>query len=108
MRQEPNIIDFVKNPIVIRNNNNYEIILEKVLQKLILEDIELFMKELGDSFSFIGSEYKIRLDNTFNYIDLLLFNYEYNCFVVVELKVTVIKKNILEKYKFIWTTLMKI
>ena len=46
------------------------------------------MKELGSSFSFIGSEYKIGLDNTFNYIDLLLFNIEYNCYVVIGLKVT--------------------
>ena len=67
-------------------------ITEKVLQKLILEDIESFMKELGNLFCFIGSEYKIRLDNTFNYIDLLLFNIEYNCYVVVELKVTELKK----------------
>lgn len=81
--EEHSVIDFVKNPIVIHNSNNYEIISEKVLQKLILEDIESFMKELGDSFSFIGSEYKIRIGNNFNYIDLLLFNYEYNCFVVV-------------------------
>jgi len=50
------------------------------------------MKELGNSFSFIGSEYKIKLGNTYNYIDLLLFNYEYNCFVVIELKVTELKK----------------
>ena len=77
---------------MIKNNNNYEILSEKVLLKLILEDIESFMKELGNSFCFIGSEYKIRLDNTFNYIDLLLFNYEYNCFVVVELKITGLKK----------------
>ena len=50
--------------------------------------MESFMKELGNSFSFIGSEYKIRVGNSFNYIDLLLFNIEYNCYVVVELKVT--------------------
>lgn len=86
------ITDLVPNPILIKNNNNYEIISEKILQKLILEDIQSFMKELGNSFSFIGSEYKIRIDNNFNYIDLLLFNYEYNCFVVVELKVTELKK----------------
>lgn len=86
------VIDFVKNPIRIKNNQNYEVLSEKALQKLILEDIEYFMKELGSSFCFIGSEYKIRLDNTFNYIDLLLFNYEYNCFVVIELKVTELKK----------------
>ena len=71
--EKTNVVDFVKNPIIIRNKNNYEIVSEKILQKLILEDIELFMKELGNSFSFIGSEYKIRMENTFNYIDLLLF-----------------------------------
>lgn len=86
------IKDFVPNPILIRNKNDIEIVTEKILQKLILEDIESFMKELGNSFCFIGSEYKIRLDKTFNYIDLLLFNIEYNCYVVVELKVTELKK----------------
>lgn len=59
-KTESSIIDFVKKTIII-NNNNYEIVSEKILQKLILEDIESFMKELGDSFGFIGSEYKIRL-----------------------------------------------
>ena len=91
-KQESNIIDFVKNPIVIKNSSNYEIVSEKILQKLILEDIESFMNELGNYFCFIGSEYKIKVGNNFNYIDLLLFNYEYNCFVVVELKVTELKK----------------
>ena len=86
------VTDFVKNPIIIKNSNNLEIFSEKVLQKLILEDIESFMNELGNSFCFIGSEYKIRIDDTFNYIDLLLFNIEYNCYVVVELKVTELKK----------------
>ena len=99
-KEESNIVDFVKNPIIIKNSNNYEIIYEKILQKLILEDIESFMKELGESFSFIGSEYKIRLDNTFNYIDLLLFNIEYNCYVVIELKVTELKKEHIGQIQF--------
>jgi len=43
-------------------------------------------------FTYIGNEYKIKLDNRYNYIDLLLFNIEYNCYVVVELKVTELKK----------------
>ena len=86
------IKDLVPNPIIIKSNKSYENISEKVLQKLILEDIESFMKELGDSFSFIGSEYKILLGNTYNYIDLLLFNIGYNCYVVIELKVTELKK----------------
>ena len=92
LKEKLTVVDFVKNPIIIRNSNNYEIISEKILQKLILEDIEVFMKELGNSFCFIGSEYKIRVGNNFNYIDLLLFNIEYNCYVVIELKVTELKK----------------
>ncbi len=83
--------DLVPNPILIRNKNKIEIISEKALHHLILEDIESFMKELGNSFSFIGSEYKIKIGERNHYIDLLLFNIKYNCYVVVELKVTEFK-----------------
>lgn len=80
--------DLVLNPILIRNKNNAKIISEKALHKLIMEDIESFMKELGNSFCFIGSEYKIKIGDRYNYIDLLLFNIKYNAYVVVELKIT--------------------
>lgn len=83
--------DLVLNPILIRNKNNIEIITEKALHHLILEDIESFMKELGNSFSFIGSEYKIKIGDRNHYIDLLFFNIKYNCYVVVELKITEFK-----------------
>ena len=83
--------DLVPNPILIRNKHNIEIINEKVLHNLILEDIESFMKELGISFCFIGSEYKIKIGDRNHYIDLLLFNIKYNCYVVIELKVTEFK-----------------
>jgi len=91
-KKEESIEDFIKNPIVIKNFNNIEILKEKALQKLILEDIEHFMKELGNSFCFIGSEYKIKIGDRYNYIDLLLYNINYKCYVVVELKVTELKK----------------
>lgn len=90
--EEYYVTDFVKNPILIKNNFNYKEISEKVLKKLILENIESFMNELGNSFCFVGSEYKIKIGNRYNYIDLLLFNIEYNCYVVIELKVTELKK----------------
>ena len=77
---------------MIKNKYNIEITQEKALHQLIMEDIESFMKELGNSFCFIGSEYKIKIGDRHNYIDLLLFNIEFNCYVVVELKVTEIKK----------------
>ena len=84
--------DWVKNPILIKNNLNIEKISEKVLQKLVIEDIENVMKQLGEGFSYISKEYKIKLGNTYNYIDLLLYNVLYHSYAVVELKVTSLKK----------------
>ena len=89
---EEKVEDFIKNPIIIKNTNNYEIISEKVLQKLILEDIPSFLKELGSGFTFIENEYKIKIGDKYNYIDLLLYNIKYKCYVVIELKVTELKK----------------
>ena len=84
--------DIIKNPIIIKNDNNIEILKEKTLQKLILENIPSFLKELGDGFTFIDNEYKVKIGDRYNYIDLLLFNYEFNCFIVIELKITELKK----------------
>ena len=90
--EEPLLPDLVKNPILIKNTNKYTEISEKVLQQIILEDIKNYMQELGTGFCFISNEYPIKIGNNYNYIDLLLFNYEYNCFIVVELKTTKLKK----------------
>ncbi len=91
-KEETNVKDLMPNPIIIKNKNNIEVISEKVLQQLILENIPAFLDELGSGFSFIKNEYKIKIGNRNNYIDLLLFNIEFNCYVVVELKVTELKK----------------
>ena len=84
--------DLVKNPILIKKSDKYTEISEKVLQQIILEDIKNFMQELGSGFSFISNEYPIKIGNNYNYIDLLLYNIDFNCYVVVELKVTKLKK----------------
>ena len=102
------ITDYIKNPIMIQNKNRYEEISEKVLQKIILEDIPSFLKkvlqkiiledipsfleELGAGFTFIKNEYKIKIGDRYNYIDLLLYNIKYRCYVVVELKISELKK----------------
>ena len=93
-KEEIDIGDNIKNPIIIKNKLGIDKddISEKILQRLILEDIPSFLDELGEGYSFIRNEYKIKINNTYNYIDLLLFNYIYNSFVVVELKVTEVKK----------------
>ena len=88
----PTVIDFIKNPIVIKNSINKEVISEKALQRIIMEDLPSFLKELGNGFTFVENEYKIKIGNSYNYIDLLLYNIKFNCYVVVELKVTELKK----------------
>ena len=90
-KEEEKIEDFIKNPILIKNSYKEEIS-EKLLKRLIMEDIDNFLKELGNGFCYIENEYKIKLGDRYNYIDLLLFNYIYNAFVVVELKITELKK----------------
>ena len=99
LQEEDKIIDFIKNPILIKNSYNYEKITEKVLKQLILEDLDNFLTELGEGFTYIKNEYKIKLGDRYNYIDLLLFNYKYNCFVVVELKVTELRKEYIGQIK---------
>ena len=90
VKEETSIIDYVKNPIVI--DTDKKIRNEKALKLAILDNIRGFLYELGNGFAFIDSEYKIKLGNEYNYIDLLLFNIKYNCYVVIELKVTELKK----------------
>ena len=95
-KEKLNIYDNIKNPIIINtfdNNFNKENIEEKVLKSFILKDMDNFLKQLGNGFCYIENEYKIQIGNISNYIDILLFNYIYNCFVVVELKVTKSKKD---------------
>ena len=86
------IKDFIKNPILIKNKFNNNDISEKMLQQLIVDNMEDFLLELGNGFCFIKSEYKIKLGNRYNYIDLFLYNINFNCYVVLELKVTELKK----------------
>ena len=99
-KEELKVPDLVKNPIQIKNTSGNNEISEKVLQKLILEDIPSFLDELGNGFTFVRNEYKIKIGDRYNYIDLLLFNYEFNCFVVVELKVTELKKEHIGQIEF--------
>jgi len=89
---EPKVKDLIKNPIIIKNSKQYEIISEKILQRLILENIPSFLDELGTGFTFVRNEYKIKLGDKYNYIDLLLYNIKFKCYIVVELKITELKK----------------
>ena len=91
-QEQEKVEDFIKNPILIKNKYNKEDISERMLQRLILEDMPSFLKELGNGFCFIDNEYHIKIGKRYNYIDLLLYNINFNCYVVCELKTTELKK----------------
>ena len=86
------VIDLVPNSIKIKNNFFNDKITEYALKQSILNNLDEFLSKFGSGFAYIGNEFKIKLDERYNYIDLLLFNIEYSCYVVVELKVTELKK----------------
>ena len=86
------INDLVPNPIIIRTNLLSEDISEYALKQSILNNIDDFLRELGIGFTYVGNEYRIKIGSNYNYIDLLLYNIKYKCYVVVELKVTELKK----------------
>ena len=85
--EEPKVNTLIKNPILIKVKNKNNKLTEYALHQSILENMEDFLKELGIGFAFIGSEVKIKIGNNYHYIDFLLFNVKFNCYVVVELKI---------------------
>ena len=90
--EELEMTDFIKEPIILNKKREYSKISELALKEIILNDLDNFLLQLGNGFSYIGSEYKINIGNTYNYIDILLFNVIYNCYVVVELKINKLTK----------------
>jgi len=86
-KKEYSILDDMKNPIIIKVENGREIKNEKDLETTILSEITFILTQLGNGFCFIGNQYKI---NNY-YIDILLFNIDLNCYVVVELKIRKLK-----------------
>ena len=91
-KEQLKVNDLVPNPIIIKSDLLKEKISEYALKQAILNNIDEFLRQLGISFTYVGNEYKIKIDNRYNYIDLLLYNIKYKCYVVVELKITELKK----------------
>ena len=91
-QEEVSVKDKIPDPIVLEGLESKERLTEKIVQKWIDENPASFCEALGEGYSYIKSQYKIKIGSNYNYIDILLFNYIYNCFVVIELKVTELKK----------------
>ncbi|PKM97436.1 MAG: DUF1016 domain-containing protein [Elusimicrobia bacterium HGW-Elusimicrobia-1] len=61
-------------------------VLERELEKRLVDKIKRFMLELGKGFSFIGNQYRLVLGNNEYFVDLLFFNRILKCLVAIELK----------------------
>ena len=91
-KEKVNAGDLIKDPILIRNKFDTNKISEKMLLETIMDNLEEFLSEFGDGYSFIKSEYPIKIGGRYNYIDMLLYNIYDNCYAVIELKINEIKK----------------
>ncbi len=90
--EEPKVNTLIKNPVIIKTKNIPVKLTEYALHQLILEDMDNFLKELGIGFAYIGHEVKIKIEPTYHRIDFLLFNYNYNSFIVLEVKIGEFKR----------------
>lgn len=60
---------------------------EKELKDALMDNVQKFLMELGRGFAFVGREYRLQIGNTEQYIDMLFYNIQCHCYVVVEVKV---------------------
>ena len=86
------IKDTIPNPVILNGLKFNEKLTEKILQKYIDENPVKLCDALGEGYTYVKSQYKIKIGNNYNYIDVLLFNTIDLNYVVVELKITELKK----------------
>lgn len=84
--KDPYMLDFLKIPQTKK-------ITEKHLEQKIIDNIQLFLLELGKGFAFVGRQYKISLRNKHFYVDLVFYHRILKCFVLIDLKTNAVKHN---------------
>lgn len=60
---------------------------ERILKDALLRNITRFLTELGTGFAYVGKEYRLQIGETENFIDLLFYNLNLSCYVVIEVKI---------------------
>ena len=60
---------------------------ERILKDALLNNITHFLTELGTGFAYVGKEYRLQVGETENFIDLLFYNLNLSCYVVIEVKI---------------------
>ena len=59
---------------------------ERIVENAIINNIKKFIMTFGRDFAFVGNQYNLEIFSEVMFPDLLFFNRELNCLVVVELK----------------------
>lgn len=80
--------DVVKDPYVFEflKMQEPQVYSGKDLEKKLIDNLGHFLLELGKGFAFVGSQYRITIDNTHYYADLVFYHCVLKCFVVIDLK----------------------
>ena len=73
---------------------------ERELEKALIGRIEDFLREMGGRFAFLGSQYRLEVDDREFFIDLLLFHRQLRCLVAVELKIGEFEPEFVGKMQF--------
>lgn len=60
---------------------------ERKLKDALLDNITKFLLELGTGFAYVGKEYRLQIGDKERFIDLLFYNLNLSCYVVVEVKI---------------------
>jgi len=87
VEMETEVEPIIKDTYVLDFLELSEDIKEKELEKRILENIKSFLLELGIGFTFVGSQYKIVLNENEYFIDLLFYHRHLKCLIAIELKI---------------------
>ena len=82
--KDPYMLDFLKIP---QNKK----LTEKHLEQKIINNLQLFIMELGKGFAFIGRQYRISIGNQHFYVDLVFYHRILKCFVLIDLKIKRVK-----------------
>ncbi len=82
--KDPYVLEFLNIP----ENHLYN---EKEFEQKIIDNLQSFILELGKGFAFIGRQYRITLNNTHFYLDLVFYHRILKCFVLIDLKVKNVK-----------------
>ena len=81
-------LEYLKNPVVaeflgFKNNADYT---ESDLEQSIIDHLIQFLMEMGKGFAFVDRQKHIHTEKEDYYIDLVFYNYNLRCFVLVDLK----------------------